>query len=158
MFWKYRKVIVTVGAGFLGSFVDDKLKKLGAREIMVPRTKEYDLTKLEAIKGLLSHKLQIVIHHVKDAAEAILLATELYDSSDPVNAGSGHEISICDLASLIAKLTGFKGHVEWHASKPGGQPSRSLDTSKAKRLFGFEAKTSLQDGLKQTIKYFVYTR
>ena len=89
--------------------------------------------------------------YVDDAAEGILLATERYDGPDPVNLGSGMEISIKDLATLIAKLTGFQGRIAWDANKPDGQPRRSLDTSKAERLFGFRARFPFEEGLRETI-------
>jgi len=93
--------------------------------------------------------------YVEDAAEGILLATERYNKSEPVNLGSGFEISIKDLVELIAKLTGFNGKITWDTSKPDGQPRRMLDTNKAEREFGFRAKTSLEDGLKKTIEWYL---
>lgn len=92
--------------------------------------------------------------YVEDAAEGIILATERYNKPDPVNLGSGEEIKIRDLVYLIKELTGFEGVVEWDASQPDGQPRRRLDTSKAKEEFGFEAKTSLREGLRRTIRYY----
>lgn len=92
--------------------------------------------------------------YVEDAAEGILLATEKYNKSDPVNLGAGFEISIKDLVELIAKLTGFKGKITWDTTKPDGQPRRRLDTSKACKEFGFKAKTSFEEGLKRTIKWY----
>ena len=92
--------------------------------------------------------------YVEDAAEGIVLATERYNKPDPVNLGSGEEIKIKDLIYLIKELTGFEGVVEWDASQPDGQPRRRLDTSKAKEEFGFEAKTSLREGLRRTIRYY----
>ena len=89
-----------------------------------------------------------------DAAEGILLAAEHYNLSDPVNLGSGEEISIRDLADMIARLTGFEGKFDWNASRPNGQPRRSLDTSKAEARFGFKAHTRLEDGLRQTIDWY----
>ncbi len=91
---------------------------------------------------------------VEDCAEAILMATEKYDKSEAVNIGAGSEISIKDLAKLIAELTGFQGRFNWDTSKPDGQPRRMLDISKAEKEFGFRAKTSLEDGLKRTIKWY----
>jgi GDP-L-fucose synthase len=96
--------------------------------------------------------------YADDAAEGILLATERYNDSDAVNIGSGFEIIIKDLIEKIALLTGFKGEIRWDASKPDGQPRRCLDTSKAKKLFGFEAKTSFDEGLKATIEWYRQTR
>lgn len=91
---------------------------------------------------------------VKDTVEGIVLAAEKYNKSDPVNLGSSFEISIKDLAELIAKETGFKGSVKWDPSKPNGQPRRKLDTSKAKRKFGFTSKTTFEDGLHETIIWY----
>jgi GDP-L-fucose synthase len=93
--------------------------------------------------------------YVEDAAEAIILATESYDKSEPVNIGAGFEISIKDLTTLIVELTGFKGRVTWDTSKPDGQPRRMLDTTKAFVEFGFRAKTSFREGLQKTIAWYV---
>ena len=92
--------------------------------------------------------------YVEDAAEGILLATEKYDKSDPVNLGSGFEISIKDLVELIANLTGFKGRIMWDTSKPDGQPMRLFDSSRAERGFGFKATTSFEEGLRKTIEWY----
>ncbi|MGZ6273309.1 MAG: GDP-L-fucose synthase family protein [Candidatus Limnocylindrales bacterium] len=92
--------------------------------------------------------------YVDDAAEAIVLATELYDGRDPVNLGVGSEITIRDLVGLIVRLTGFPGEVRWDSSKPDGQPRRALDTSRAREGFGFVAKTSFEDGLRATIDWY----
>ena len=89
-----------------------------------------------------------------DAAEGILLAAEYYDGSEPVNLGSGMEISIKDLVELIVKLTGFEGKIVWDKTKPDGQPRRALDVSRAKQYFGFEARTNFEQGLRNTIDYF----
>jgi len=96
--------------------------------------------------------------YAADAAEGILLATEHYNGSEPVNIGAGFEITIEELIEKIAALTGFGGEIRWDASKPDGQPRRRLDTSKAKELFGFEAKTNFDDGLKATIDWYIKTR
>jgi GDP-L-fucose synthase len=93
--------------------------------------------------------------YVDDAAEAIRLATERYDGSDPVNIGSGMEISIHDLAVLIAKLTGFNGEFVWDESKPDGQPRRCLDVGRAAELFGFRAQVPFEEGLRRTIDWFL---
>jgi len=92
--------------------------------------------------------------YVEDAAEGILLAAERYNQSDPVNLGSAFEISIKDLVGMIAQATGFTGRVVWDTSKPNGQPRRKLDTSRAKRLFGFEARTRFEDGLRRTVDWY----
>jgi GDP-L-fucose synthase len=92
--------------------------------------------------------------YVEDCAEGIVLATERYDGSEPVNLGAGWEISIEDLAALIARETGFGGKITWDASQPDGQPRRRLDTSKAERAFGFEARTSFQEGLERTVAWY----
>jgi GDP-L-fucose synthase len=91
---------------------------------------------------------------VEDAAEAILLATEKYNKAEPVNLGTGKEITIKDLVELIAKLTNYNGQILWNNSKPDGQPRRCLDTSRAAIEFGFEAKTSLREGLQKTIDWY----
>lgn len=93
--------------------------------------------------------------YVEDAAEGIILATERYNRADPVNLGSGFEISIKDLVGLIAKLTGFKGEIVCDTSMPDGQPRRKLDTSRADKEFGFKAKISFEEGLKRTIEWYV---
>jgi GDP-L-fucose synthase len=95
--------------------------------------------------------------YVEDAAEGILLAAEHYNKPEPVNLGSGREISIRDLAALIAKLTGFTGEIRWDPSKPDGQPRRCLDTERARREFGFEAKTPFEEGLRRTIAWYEQT-
>lgn len=92
--------------------------------------------------------------YVKDAAEGILLASEHYSESQPVNLGSGQEIMIKDLVHTISRLTGFTGKLVWDTSKPNGQPRRILDTSKAERYFGFRAQTNFEDGLRQTIEWY----
>ncbi len=92
--------------------------------------------------------------YVEDAAEALLLASEFYNDPEPVNIGAGFEITIKDLAEKIAKLCGFKGKLIWDDSKPDGQPRRSLDTSRGKKAFGFEAKTGFDEGLKKTIEWY----
>jgi GDP-L-fucose synthase len=92
--------------------------------------------------------------YVEDAAEAIALATERYNKSEPVNIGAGFEISIKDLVEIVAKLTGFKGNVIWDTTKPDGQPRRCLDTVRAEREFGFKAKTELEGGLLRTIEWY----
>ncbi len=91
---------------------------------------------------------------VDDAAEAIVIATERYEGGDPVNIGSGGEITIRDLVSLIGRLTAFDGETAWDTSRPDGQPRRSLDTTRARDLFGFEASTTLEDGLAATIDWW----
>lgn len=93
--------------------------------------------------------------YAADAAEGILLATEHYNSSEPVNIGAGFEITIKELAEKIAELTGFKGEIHWDGSKPDGQPRRRLDVSRAKKYFGFEAKTDFDEGLKATADWYM---
>jgi GDP-L-fucose synthase len=93
--------------------------------------------------------------YVEDAAEGILLAAERYNKPDPINLGAGFEISIKELVDLIAKLTGFAGKIIWDPAKPDGQPRRMLDVTKAEKEFGFKAKTSLEQGLKKTIEWYI---
>lgn len=92
--------------------------------------------------------------YVEDAVEGILLATESYNGSEPVNLGSGMEISIKDLAELIAHLTGFDGEFVWDTSKPNGQPRRALDVRRAKEYFGFQAQMPFEEGLRRTIAWY----
>jgi GDP-L-fucose synthase len=92
--------------------------------------------------------------YVKDAARGIALAAARYNSGEPVNLGSGMEISIKDLAELIAELVGFEGELRWDTSKPNGQPRRCLDVSRAEREFGFRAQTAFRDGLQETIAWY----
>jgi GDP-L-fucose synthase len=92
--------------------------------------------------------------YVDDCVDGLLLAAERYDGSEPVNLGTGEEISIRDLAELVAELSSFEGEVVWDTSMPNGQPRRSLDASRAKELFGFEARTTLREGLERTIAWY----
>jgi len=96
--------------------------------------------------------------YVDDAAEGIVLAAEKYNSPEPVNLGAEFEIRIKDLVVLISKLMGFKGEIVWDTSKPDGQPRRMLDVSRAKKLFGFKAKTKFEAGLKTTIDWYMANR
>ena len=93
--------------------------------------------------------------YVEDAAEGILLATEHYHEGQPVNLGSGQEVGIKALVETITRLTGFQGRIVWDSTKPNGQPQRRLETSLAKRAFGFEAQMGLEEGLRQTIAWYV---
>lgn len=93
--------------------------------------------------------------YVEDAAEAIVLAAEKYDKPEPVNLGSGGEISIKDLVTLICTLMHFDGEVRWISSKPNGQPRRVLDITRAEKEFGFRAKTNFEEGLKKTIAWYL---
>lgn len=96
--------------------------------------------------------------YVEDAANAIVLATANYDGNEPVNVGSGHEVTIKDLTSLIASLTNYTGQIIWDPTKPDGQPRRCLDTTKAKELFNFTATTQLEHGLQKTIAWYEQTK
>jgi GDP-L-fucose synthase len=92
--------------------------------------------------------------YVEDCAEGIILATEKYDGYEPVNVGAGFEISIQEVATLIAELTGFRGRIVWDKTNPNGQPRRSLDTSRAWNWFGFRAKTDFREGLLRTVQWY----
>ncbi len=92
--------------------------------------------------------------YVDDCAEGLVLAAERYDTPEPVNLGTGVETSIRELAETIADLTGFEGGLVWDSSMPNGQPRRSLDASRAERLFGFRARTPLREGLERTIAWY----
>lgn len=92
--------------------------------------------------------------YVRDAAEGIVRATAFYDSGEPVNLGSGYEISIKELAETIAELVGFRGELRWDTSKPNGQPRRQVDSTRAEREFGFSSKTSFREGLSEVIAWY----
>ena len=96
--------------------------------------------------------------YVADAAEAVALAAERYEAADPVNIGSGRETSIRDLVETVCRLMRFEGAIRWDASQPDGQPRRWLDTSRAHQAFGFSARTSLEDGLRNTIEWYLKNR
>lgn len=96
--------------------------------------------------------------YVDDCAQAIILATEKYNKSDPVNIGSSFEISIRELANLIKELTGFKGNIIWDTTKPNGQPRRKLSTARAEKEFGFRSTTDFKRGLKKTIDWYMKTK
>ena len=92
--------------------------------------------------------------YVDDCVEGLVLAAERYDGCDPVNLGAGNEISIRELAELIADVTGFAGRIVWDPEKPGGQPRRSVDATRARELFGFAARTPLREGIEQTVAWY----
>jgi len=96
--------------------------------------------------------------YVEDCANAIVLAAEKYDQPEPVNLGAGFEISIRDLAELIAELTGFRGRLVFDRTKPDGQPRRSLDVTRARNSFGFSATTDFRTGLKRTVEWYKAAR
>ena len=92
--------------------------------------------------------------YVEDAADGIVTAAEKYGGAEPVNLGSGFEISIRDLAAMIARLTGFKGELVWDTDKPNGQPRRALDVTRAKEYFGWQARMPFEEGIRRTIEWF----
>ena len=92
--------------------------------------------------------------YVEDCVEGLVLAGDRYDGPDPVNLGAGKEISIRELAELVADVTGFEGRIVWDETKPGGQPRRSVDATRARELFGFEARTPLRDGIERTVAWY----
>lgn len=96
--------------------------------------------------------------YVEDAAEGIVLAAERYDADEPVNLGSGYEISIKDLAELISRLVGYEGALAWNEAYPNGQPRRLLDVSRAEELFGFRARVNFEEGLRKTIDWYLQHR
>jgi GDP-L-fucose synthase len=96
--------------------------------------------------------------YVADAAEGIVAATERYDGEEPVNLGSGREVSIKDLTELVARETGFGGSITWDPSKPNGQPRRCLDTSRAAAAFGWRARTPFEEGLRETVRWYIRER
>ncbi len=270
MQWVDKRVVVTGGAGFLGSFVVEKLRERGCQHLLVPRSKEHDLRDRDAIIRLYKEfRPHVVIHlagvvggiganrsnpgrffydnaimgielieyarqfnvqkfvtigticaypkftpipfkeedlwngypeetnapyglakkmalirkyaeaqesgrheivlwgdgsptreflYVEDAAEAILLATEHYDGSAPVNLGTGEEITIRDLATMIGSELGYPGEIVWDRTKPNGQPRRCVDVSRAQQMFGFRAAHSLREGIAKTVAWFLTHR
>ena len=96
--------------------------------------------------------------YVDDAAEGITLAAERYDGGEPVNLGSGMEISVKDLTEMICRLMDFRGEIKWDSSKPDGQPKRRLDVSRAEKYFGFKAKVSFEEGLRRTIDWYLKSK
>ena len=92
--------------------------------------------------------------YVDDCVDGLVLAAERYDGPEPVNLGAGKEISIRELAELVADVVGFQGKIVWDASMPNGQPRRSVDASRARELFGFEARTTLREGLERTVAWY----
>ena len=92
--------------------------------------------------------------YVEDCVEGLVLAADRYDGPEPVNLGAGKEISIRELAELVADVTGFDGRIAWDETKPGGQPRRSVDATRARELFGFEARTPLRDGIERTVAWY----
>ena len=95
---------------------------------------------------------------VEDAADGIVTAAEKYNGSEPVNLGSGFEISIKDLTEMIINLTGFEGELVWDTQKPNGQPRRGLDVSRAKEYFGWQAQVPFEEGMRRTIEWFKENR
>ena len=122
---------------------------------LIRKIKEAKEQKTDFIKAWGTGNATREFLYVEDAAEGILLATEHYDGAEPVNLGSGMEISIRDLVTLLCALMDFHGEIRWDASKPDGQPRRMLDVTKAKDSFGFEAKVSFEEGLKKTIAWYM---
>jgi GDP-L-fucose synthase len=92
--------------------------------------------------------------YVEDAVEGLVLAAERYEGAGPVNLGTGGEISIRELAGLVAEVTGFEGRITWDTSMPNGQPRRGLDASRARELFGWEARMPLREGLERTVAWY----
>jgi GDP-L-fucose synthase len=92
--------------------------------------------------------------YVDDCVDGLVLAAERYDGPEPVNLGTGQEISIAELAELVAEVTGFEGRITWDTSMPNGQPRRGLDASRAKELFGWEARMPLREGLERTVAWY----
>ena len=115
-------------------------------------------TGAEAIEVWGTGKASREFLYAADAAEGILLASERYDSPEPVNLGTGKEIAIRDLVTLVCEVTGFRGEIRWDPSKPDGQPRRCLNTTKARELFDFEAKMDFRTGLEKTVRWYLDKR
>jgi GDP-L-fucose synthase len=110
--------------------------------------------KIETVKCWGSGKVTREFLYIDDAADAVVTATARYEDSAPINLGTGREITVADLASLIAKLSGFQGKITWDTGRPDGQPRRRLDTSRAARLLHWRAKTTLEEGLRRTVEWW----
>lgn len=121
---------------------------------LIKKTYQAKLQEASSIEAWGTGRASREFLYVEDAARAIVLAAEKYHQPEPVNIGSGREITIKELAFMIKKLIGFKGKIVWDKSKPDGQPRRCLDISRAKKEFGFQAKISLKKGLKKTINWY----
>jgi GDP-L-fucose synthase len=122
---------------------------------LIKKVVEAKKQKLSSVKAWGSGNASREFLYVEDAAKAIVLATEKYDGIEPVNVGSEMEIKIKDLVTLICKLAGYQGKIRWDSSKPDGQPRRMLDTVRARKEFGFAAKTDFHQGLKKTIDWYL---
>ena len=110
------------------------------------------------MSGAFLYHLEHGIQHTDDCAEGLVLALEKYESPEPMNLGNGREGTIRQLTELVAKIARFEGRIVWDTAKPDGQPRRCLDVSRAAETIGFRAKTSLEDGLRQTVEWFEKNR
>lgn len=148
-FWNGKRVWITGGSGFLGQVLVRSLRAHGCEQVFPTGIEDGDLTQLVDVRKFLREiRPDIVVH----------LATERYDKPDPVNLGSGMEISIKDLTETIARQVGFKGEIRWDKSKPNGQPRRRLDVSRAEKEFGFRAQMGFEEGLKRTVEWYRQAR
>ena len=132
----------------------DKSKNEKRKSGKTKRLEQTDLQSIPIVEVWGTGEATREFFYVEDAAEAITLATERYNKSEPVNIGAGFEISIKDLIDLLVEITKFKGMVVFDKTKPDGQPRRMLDTARASKEFGFKAKTGFQEGLQKTIKWY----
>jgi GDP-L-fucose synthase len=149
-------VLKYYGISYTDNYQSDKQKKLNKlKKPDKPDKREKHAVSVE-IWGTGSATREFF--YVEDAAEAIVLATERYNKSEPVNIGAGFEISIKDLVSLIIKLMNFQGKIVWDKTKPNGQPRRMLNTTKAEREFKFKAMTPFDIGLKKAIDWYTSTK
>jgi len=147
------RVLVTGGGGFLGSHLVERLERDG-HDVVAARRRDYDLTRQDEVVLWGDGSPTREFLYVEDCVGGLVLAAERYDEPEPVNLGTSEEIAIRDLAELVAELTGYDGRIVWDESMPNGQPRRRLDTTRAAELFGFEARTSLRDGLARTIAWY----
>jgi GDP-L-fucose synthase len=162
-FWADKRVCVTGGAGFLGSFLygpGDNFDAESSHVIsaLIRKCIEAKEREDDHIVVWSTGRPTREFLYVEDTAEGILMAAEHYNESEPVNLGSGKEISIWDLVHLIARLTGFEGKIVWDTSKPDGQPRRCLDTKKAEQYFSFRSRMPFEEGLRRTVAWYLEYR
>jgi nucleoside-diphosphate-sugar epimerase len=148
-----KRILVTGGNGFLGRHLTSRLRRLGCRQVYAPGRDELDLMQRPAVESALRERQPQVVFHLAARVGGIG-ANQLQPGTEPVNVGSGEEISIGALAGLIASVVGYRGRIRFDRSKPDGQPRRRLDTSRARERMGFVARVRLAAGLERTVEWY----